>query len=184
MAIWESCVPSPVRNRYTFSFKPLSWFPKTSPDLDRIGPASMPPGILHYPALFDSHAVRCPLALPLATRWLEGDAALLSADRQGGSRRTDRVAALARALAQRLDRWPGLGMGPSASFCGGRRAITRMASRESSATERPSLRVAGLPGAGSGSERPVECAHLQPILSPVPEPQKERMPPARVKEVV
>ena len=128
--------------------------------------------------------IRCPLALPLATRWLEGDAARLSAGRQGGSRRNGRLAALERALVQRLDRWPGLGMGPSDSFCGGRRAITRMASRASHATERPSLRVASLFGAGSGSERPVECDHLQAILSPVTEPQKERMPPARVKEVV
>ena len=58
-----------------------------------------------------------------------------------------------------------------------------MALRASHATERPSLRVAGLPRAGSGSERPVECDHLQAILSPVTEPQKERMPPARAKEV-
>ena len=85
---------------------------------------------------------------------------------------------------QRLDRWPGLGMGPSDSVCGGQRAITRMASRASAANERPCLRVAGLPGADSRPERPVDCAHLQPILSPVTEPQKERMPPARVKEVV
>ena len=58
-----------------------------------------------------------------------------------------------------------------------------MASRASHATERPSLRVAGLSGAGSGSERPVKSDHLQAILPSVTELQKERMPPPRVKEV-
>ncbi len=59
-----------------------------------------------------------------------------------------------------------------------------MASRESSATETPCPRLTGLPGAGSGPQRPVDRAHLQAILSLVPALQKVAMPLARVKEVV